>query len=584
MKIDRAHPLALTLMLAACPDGTAQSTGSSGGSETGASTGDPPASSSTTGETGELPTTGELTTTTDATTGEPTTGEPTTGGGEPSVTRILYHSYVDIDDLPATAAARLVEVVDGVPSPAVTLVDPPGAALSTVDATPDRRWSPYYTPASDAPQLWLLDMDALTAHEIELPQAVERVVTARVSRDDSHLIVWTAPQGSSEGADYTYYVCELGRAGECTLAPVASATGPDTYIESIHEISGTSGRIWYTTREIDGPMTTVLQGDVAAPEVAETLGVFGMGEGLHSISLDEKTAYFVKSDGDELHARDISVDPPGPLVEIHPLLPDVRRRWSDDEKDLLLHVPGDSLWGDLFHLTVDGTDAGPMVPIEAGGPSHVYSKSLQWTSGRRVLFLGDQDTPMANQLYLADVAQPDAAPVKLSGPLDPGGELEDFHMRGDPEHVTYYGNIGADTPYNLYRARIDPPGEVHQINGPQAEGTFLLTGAFDSSADGSRIVYAGSDTPGRVDLFLVDINGEVPAAPINVTSSLPPGLDVSLLGYLSPDASQVFFRARIPDEQRGPLYMVQLSPEIGEPVLLTDEGEWTNNFEVLAAP
>lgn len=125
------------------------------------------------------------------------------------------------------------------------------------------------------------------------------------------------------------------------------------------------------------------------------------------------------------------------------------------------------------------------------------------------------------------------------------------------------------------------PGEVHQINGPQAEGAFLLTGAFDASADGTRIIYAGSDTPGRTDLFLVDLVREVPAAPVNVTSSLP--LDVSLLGYLSPDASQVFFRARIPDEQRGPLYMVQLSPEIGQPVLLSDEGEWVNDFSVLAA-
>jgi hypothetical protein len=582
MKIDRAHPLVLTLVMAACPEGVAQ-TGSSG-SDTAETAGDPSSSSSssssTTDATGDVPTTGEPTTTTDATTGEPTTGEPTTGGGETSVTRVIYHSYVDNNGLPGTTAARQVEIVDGVAMPAVTIVDPPGQLVSTVDATPGRRWSPYYTLPIDAPQLWLVDMDTLTSHEVALPPEVERVVTARVARDDGHLIVWTAPLDSGDGAEYTYYVCELGRAAECTLAPVESAAGPDTYVDSIHEISRTTGRIWYTAREIDGPGTTVLQGDVAAPEAAEPLGMFGEGEGLSGISLDEKTAYFVKSDGDELHAMDISVDPPGPLVEIHPPLPDVRRRWSDDEKDLLLHV-GDGLWGDLFHITLDGAEAGPMVPIEAGGPAHVHAKSLQWISGRRVLFMGDQETPMNNQLYLADVTQPEAPPVKLSGPLQPGGELTDFHMRGDPDHVTYYAQLGVDTPYNLYRARIDPPGEIHQVNGPQAEGAFLLTGAFDASANGTRIVYAGSDTPGRTDLFLVDFTGEVPAAPVNVTSSLPPDLDVSLLGYLSSDASQVFFRAHIPDQLRGPLYMVQLSPEVGQPVLLSDADEWVNDFHVL---
>ena len=147
-------------------------------------------------------------------------------------------------------------------------------------------------------------------------------------------------------------MCEIGLEAQCPLELVEPATGPTTYVENIHDISATSGRIWYTAREIDGSQGTVLQGDVAAPEAATTLAVFPDGGGLS----------------------------------------------------------------------------------------------------------------------------------------------------------------------------IDMPGEVHKINGPLAAGTYLNSGAFSSSADGLRMVYAGQEIAGRVDLFLVDIAGETPGAPINLTSDgdLPP--------------------------------------------------------------
>lgn len=580
MSTKRARPLALTLALAACPGSDAEPTGTSSSGEQTTGSAAASSSSSSSASTGDVPTTGEPTSTTDATTDDATTGEPTTGDHEGAVTRIVYGTYVDINGQPGTSALRHVSIVDGVAAAPVTLLDPPGAGLATIDATLDRSWSPYYSLAIDPPQLWLLDTTTLTPHEVALPPAIERVVTARLAREDRHLIVWGAPLGSSDGADYRYYVCELGRAGECTLALVEPATGPTTYVESINDISS-DGKIWYTAREIDGTETTVLQGDVAAPEDAEALGTFSTGEGLAFISKDEKTAYFVESDGDALLAMDISVDPPGPLVEIHAAMPGVRRRWSDDEKDLLLHV-ADGQWGDLFHLTIDGTEAGPIVQIEAGGAEHVAAKSLQWIPGRRVLFMGDQDSPMANQLYLADVAAPAAAPVKLSGPLQPGGELDDFHLRGDAEHLTYYASPEADAPDELFRARIDPPGEIHKLNGPQAAGSFLLSGAFDAATDGTRVVYAGSDTPGRLDLFLVELDGEQPAAPVNLTGALPADTDVALLGYLSPDNTQVFFRGRVKDEIGGALYMVQLVPEVGAPVQLSADGERLLSFSILA--
>ena len=222
-----------------------------------------------------------------------------------------------------------------------------------------------------------------------------------------------------------------------------------------------------------------------------------------------------------------------------------------------------------------------MVQIDAGGPSHVNEKDLQWISGKRVLFLGDQDTPMLDALFLADTAAPIDPPIKLSGPLEVDGEVNGAFMRGDPGHVVYFAHLGDKTPTEMFRASIDMPGEVHKINGPLAADTYLNSGAFSSSADGLRMVYAGQEIAGRVDLFLVDIAGETPGAPINLTSGLPADTDVALLGHLTPDADQVVFATRRPDQQRGPLYMVPLSPEIGAPVQLTDEGETPLNYSVL---
>ena len=96
-------------------------------------------------------------------------------------------------------------------------------------------------------------------------------------------------------------------------------------------------------------------------------------------------------------------------------------------------------------------------------------------------------------------------------------------------------------------------------------------------------IYGGSEIVGRTDLFLVDIAGETPGAPVNLTGGLPADTEVYLLGHLTPDAAQVVFETRLPDFQRGPLYMVPLSPTVGAPVQLSADGESIHGYSVLRA-
>ncbi|MDC0672083.1 hypothetical protein [Nannocystis radixulma] len=578
MIVDRYFPIVLwTMMLAACPYEPATTTDS---------TTEPPGTSTTTGGTTEAPTTEAPTTgapttddsTTTSTTG--TTGETTTTG-DGAVTRVLYYPFVLHNGSAAAAAVRYVEVVGGVAQAPVTLVDPSDQPLVT-EGTAGGRWAAYYTAPPEPPRMWLADLEGLASHEIALPADGERVATARLSRDQSHLIVVVAPLESSDGADYHHYVCALGPAGECELALVESAAGPSTYINVIHDISGKSGRIWYSAAEVDGPGRTVLMGDVTAPADAITLAEFPDFDSGHLdfISLDEKTAYFLLADEAETHAMDIGVDPPGPLVSLHPPLPGVRRSWSDDEKDLLLFV-GDGLWGDLSHVEVDGVNAGPMVDLNTGGPGHVYAKPLLWLADRRVLILADIDAPMANHAYVLDTAEPDAPPVQVSGPLGATGTVDNAFVRGDAGHVIYYAKEAPQMPNGIYRARLEPPVEAHKFNAPLAEGSYLLAGAFDVSADGQRVIYAGSEVAGRLDLFLVDFDGEVPGTPVNLTSGLQE--QVNLLGYLGPDAAQAFFAGRDANNMFGALYMAPLSPEVGPPQAISEAGEQVQEYYLLPA-
>lgn len=518
------------------------------------------------------------------TTGAPaSTGDTSTAGSDPVVTRVVYYTFVDVLGQPNAAAMRHVEIVDGVASPPTTIVDPPGEVLITRDATHDRRWSPVYAGRGDPAQLWLIDMQTLAPREVLLPPEIDEVLTVRLSRGDGHLMVHGAPKGVAP-QDFRWYVCEIDDEGDCSLQAVEPATGPTTFVREVHEVSSASGRIWYSAQEIGGAAVTLLQGDVAAPMAAEAvLALPDDAVGFKRVSIDEATLYLFDSSVGQYQAMDISADVPGPRVPVHPpLTGTVRYTWADDEKQLLIWN-GEGLFGELHRVALDGATAGPMIPFNSGAPGHVRSKGAQWTAdGSHVLLLSDHETPMSAQLYLADAAAPEPPPTKLSGPLAAGGEVDAMFLGGDANHVLYYGQTNDMTPSELYRARLDPPGEVHKLNAPLPDGAFLLSGAHDVSADGARVVYAGYEVPGRRDLFLVDLDGEQPAPAVNLTGSLPADIDVYLTGRLAPDAAQAFFAGHGPDNERRGLYMVPLSPEIAPPAQISGSGEGIYSYFVLS--
>lgn len=540
---------ALCLALAACPAPTEETHGGP----------DAAASTSSTTDTGA----------------DPTTADPTTGDPDDSYARVVYFTAVRHEGSREPAVMRWIEIVDGVAAPPITLVDPPGKRLISQDAWVRGRWSPVYSAPEDPAQLWLVDLQAMTPHEVPLPAEVERVDQVRLSSDGTHLIVRVGPTDIySPLEDMTYYVCPLGPQGECALERVEPATGPTTYISWLADISGASGRIWYETQALDLSASYILQGDVAAPEAAAVLASFAGDPGwIERISLDGSTLYFTNPARSTMGAIDIGVDPPGAPVEVFPPLTGTGHlTWADDESALLVWN-GDGPGGDLHQIALDGASAGPLQTI--GSPGHVRRNfdTFTWSADRAsILFLSDHEAPDVWQLYAVDSAAPGGPPTRINPPLPKDATLKTLALAG-ADHVLYalsdpWGGDG------YFRARLDTPGVAERVTG---DGVQPI-GQPVVSADGTRAVHLGEMTPGHSDLFLLDLGGEAPDAAMNLTFWLPLELEVSHFRALGTDAADAVFSVQDGDDFR--LYMAPLSP-VGAPVRISEDGEAEHSFFVV---
>lgn len=501
--------------------------------------------------------------------GDSTTGDPTTGVPGDAVTRILYSPFVLVEGESSAAELRLVEIVDGVPSPPVTILDPPGARLITRDSRWFGPWSPVYSGPEAEAQLWLVDLAAMTPHEIPLPAEVRYIDDVQLSRDDSHLIVRAAPEGSDAPEDMLHYTCALGPAGQCALVRVEAATGPSTFVSYVFDVSSSSGRIWYETMEVGGTETHILQGEALAPEQAATLVTLPDLGWIQYIARDESALFFTKAAGNDLYALDIGQDPPPPPVEVFPpLLPgQVQLKWSSDDSSLLV-LSHYQKYGELYRVAVDGATVGPLQSVGGLAPGHVPSAAIMWSKDEAaILFKSDHESPGRAQLYRVDDDTPEGPPVRISAPLGATGEVGLVKLGGDPNHVIYSLVEPAGSRY--YRARLDPPGEVHPLS---AEGDAPY-GYLDVSDDGARAVYTGDPTASRLEIFFVEIEGGVPSPSVLLTESLPANLEVGLVLSTNEDFTEVFFEAN--DRElpvRDGLYMARPS-HLGELVRLSDEGE-----------
>jgi len=158
----------------------------------------------------------------------------------------------------------------------------------------------------------------------------------------------------------------------------------------------------------------------------------------------------------------------------------------------------------------------------------------------RVVYIADQDQDEVNELYSVPI-DGQAAPVKVSGPMVPGGDVDWWPVTlisSDSSTVVYLADQDTVDRFDLYSAPIDGGTSVNLTMG-----TADTVDNFAISPDSTTVVYADGDSYG-VDLFSVPVGGGT-RVKLNQAGSVRPED-----GYLiSPDGSTVVFRSdeEVPD-------------------------------------
>jgi Tol biopolymer transport system component len=154
---------------------------------------------------------------------------------------------------------------------------------------------------------------------------------------------------------------------------------------------------------------------------------------------------------------------------------------------------------------------------------------------RRIVYLADQETVGARELFSVPIGGPAAEGIKLNGALVPGGYAQEWHITADSTRVVY------DARQNGLLELFSVP-----IGGPPSSG-FKLNGGgnldrFRISPDGRWTIYmADQETAGVLDLFSVPTGGPATSA-VKLNKTLVPGGHVWDF-QSSADSNQVVYYA-----------------------------------------
>lgn len=195
--------------------------------------------------------------------------------------------------------------------------------------------------------------------------------------------------------------------------------------------------------------------------------------------------------------------------------------------------------------------------------------------GNDVVYVADQDTDGETELYITSVAG--GTPLKLNGPLWPGGDVDDDGLQFSPDgsHILFVPVVSGAGIQELF---IVPRtgGTPIKLNGPLAPGGDVIATVrgIQFTQDGSQVLYvADQDTDGVTELYVVSATGGVP---IKLNSALPSGGDIRSDIHQSPDGKRLVYWGDQDTDQVNEIYIVPIAG--GTPVKLSGtlgEGEDT---------
>jgi Tol biopolymer transport system component len=161
--------------------------------------------------------------------------------------------------------------------------------------------------------------------------------------------------------------------------------------------------------------------------------------------------------------------------------------------------------------------------------------------GSRVVYCADQQTALVHELY--SVPSGGGANTKLNGVLVNGGDVDPLGTRFSPDgsRVLYVADQDTDEAPELYSVPA-AGGTPLKLNGPLVLGGRVASASARFNANGTRVLYVADQYTNSVDeLFSVAASG---GTPVKLNGTLIAGGDVSLTSSLfSADGSRVVYRA-----------------------------------------
>lgn len=527
--------------------------------------------------TGDGPTTSEV----------PTTDGPTTAGAEGSGARFLYFvagpmpgqfdAIRTIDDAPPDAPG----------APETVLAAPDGGTLGPWYASPNgERLVVTGQGADQARHLYVIELATLGVTEVPLPGELTILGEVEFPPDGQQFMIRAAGEDQIAGL----YRCQLALDGTCAAEPwspppVGDASGASARFT----FSADGARVAFTGDFAGEGTYQLLLGDVDAPGVVYELAAFANGftdAAFIQFSAGGDVLYYnvdlTTNSVHEFFAIDLNTDPPGPPVQLSPpVVSDAFGRLAPDLRAILWWT-GDAARGDLSLIPIDGTSAGEPTPLNSDGPGRVrYNRWTIAPDGQRVAYLSDHgQQPDEDALYVVDVGGPaPTAPVRISAPLGPGGAVDRVDFAKDPQRAVYYA-AEADAGTEIFLADLVTADAV-KLNTPLPPGGSLTT-LHQFAPDESQLVYQGTqeavDAPG---LYLVDLSGPEPGAPVRIDPPLPPGeLQAFFVPSYSLDGERLYFQTPAVDGQRT-VYRVHTDTPF-DPIQLTPSDE--NVAAILVLP
>lgn len=331
-------------------------------------------------------------------------------------------------------------------------------------------------------------------------------------------------------------------------------------------------------------------------------------------------------DSNELWLADLDSDPPGlpQRLSIPPSDPDMSMfefQWSADSTKILYRANHDSVTSrELFLVDLGGAVPAAPVKVNPDLEREQQAGGFLTPDGSTVVYLANDET-LHHEVYVAYTDNPGTATRLTTGggsqpTVSPDGTKLVYNQQiGDdlriadlttrpptvrPEPLTgpdtqafageirwspastailFLARFDAEIKANLYHVDVRG-GSPTRINGPLPDGAGIRSFAW--SPDGNFAMYeADQDEVSGIDLYLVDLRGPVPGAPIKLNATPEHPVEVTPVVTWSPDSRWLAYLADERIDGLRELFVVEIGAGPSEPVRLNHDlpaGEFIHSF------